>query len=75
VDESCGRLVPPNDANALAASLRELIFDSHLRGILGETARARAVEISMQASPYSLYQILRRALRDSDQPAAEVSLA
>lgn len=42
VDETCGLLVPPDDAQALAQSLRELIEASALRRRLAQTGRARA---------------------------------
>ena len=38
----CGRLVPPGDAGALAAALRELLADDALRARLGGAGR-RAV--------------------------------
>ena len=42
VDESCGVLVPPNEAEALAAALRALIQDPARRHTLGAAAPARA---------------------------------
>jgi glycosyltransferase involved in cell wall biosynthesis len=45
VDDSCGVLVPPGDANALAASLRSLIQDQTLRARLGEAGPARARQL------------------------------
>jgi glycosyltransferase involved in cell wall biosynthesis len=42
VDESCGVLVPPDQASALAASLRGLILDQKLRLTLGAAGPARA---------------------------------
>ena len=41
VDESCGRLVPARDAQALASVLRELAGDPALCGHLGRAGRAR----------------------------------
>ncbi|MBC8030768.1 MAG: glycosyltransferase [Pyrinomonadaceae bacterium] len=45
VDESCGLLVPPGDAEALAASLRRLIEDENLRRSLGASGPLRAQEL------------------------------
>lgn len=45
IDESCGRLVQPGDAKALAASLRQLIEDRAIRIKLGEAASARARQL------------------------------
>ena len=42
IDDTCGILVPPDDANALAAVLRQLIKDSTLRTQMGESGPARA---------------------------------
>lgn len=42
VDDSCGVLVPPDDAHKLAASLRRLIQDRTLRANLGAAGPARA---------------------------------
>ncbi len=39
-----GFLVPPGDANALAAAIRELIDDPHKRHALGEAGQRRAAE-------------------------------
>ena len=36
--------MPPRDAEALAASINELLHNADLRGRLGETARARVCE-------------------------------
>jgi glycosyltransferase involved in cell wall biosynthesis len=46
VDLSCGRLVPPGDDVALAATLEELIESSALRRQLSQQAPARAEAIS-----------------------------
>ena len=42
VDDSCGRLVAPNDRTALASALRTLIEDRELRARLSSAAPARA---------------------------------
>jgi glycosyltransferase involved in cell wall biosynthesis len=45
VTESCGRLIPPDDAGALAACLRAWIRTPDLRRTLGNAGPARAVEL------------------------------
>ena len=45
VDETCGLLVPPRDAQALAAALRRLLGDEALRIRLGRQARIRRREL------------------------------
>jgi glycosyltransferase involved in cell wall biosynthesis len=45
VDSSCGMLVPPGDARALAETLRGLIQDSTLRERLGAAGPTRAREL------------------------------
>lgn len=47
VDESAGRLVPPDDATALAAALIELLTDDERRARLGEGGRRRAAEFDI----------------------------
>jgi glycosyltransferase involved in cell wall biosynthesis len=42
--DGCGRLVPPGDADALAAAIGELLADSEQAAELGANARARCVE-------------------------------
>jgi glycosyltransferase involved in cell wall biosynthesis len=44
VDDTVGRLVPPDDVTELAAALAELLTDSALRSELGAAAHARVVE-------------------------------
>ena len=41
VDDSVGRLVPPDDVDALSAALGELLGDTDLRAALGAAGRAR----------------------------------
>jgi glycosyltransferase involved in cell wall biosynthesis len=45
VDESCGKLVAPDDANALGEGLRSLITNPHERAILASGGRSRAEQL------------------------------
>jgi glycosyltransferase involved in cell wall biosynthesis len=56
VDDSCGVLVPPGDARALAAALERLIVDRPFRATLAAGAPARARRLSDPAT-----QMLRLA--------------
>ncbi|MCS6976316.1 MAG: glycosyltransferase family 4 protein [Gemmatales bacterium] len=62
VDESCGRLVPPDDAEALAETLRRLIEDGELRRQLGANGPARAESL---CNPQWQMQRLKEALAAS----------
>jgi glycosyltransferase involved in cell wall biosynthesis len=46
VDDTCGRLVPPNDPMELAAALRDLVADADKRAALAQNAPARGMAIS-----------------------------
>jgi glycosyltransferase involved in cell wall biosynthesis len=50
VDESCGILTEPGDAEALGAALRELVLQPELRRRLGAGGPARAAELCDPAS-------------------------
>ena len=63
-DDECGRLIEPDDVEALAAALVELGHDPGLREKLGETARERAEAFSTAAANtklLALYEALVRA--------------
>jgi len=58
VDDSCGRLVQPNNAPALASALKLLVEDRALRQTLGEAGFARAsslCDVSSQMSRLRKY--------------------
>jgi glycosyltransferase involved in cell wall biosynthesis len=58
-----GRLVPPRDADALAATLRELLVDPALRARLGAGGRARVqAEFDVRVVCERLAAIYREAL-------------
>ena len=53
-DEKTGLLVPPNDANALAAAMRRLLQDADLRGRMS-TAALTKVELFRRSVGRSAY--------------------
>ena len=58
VDDSCGRLVQPNNAPVLASALKLLVEDRALRQTLGEAGFARAsslCDVSSQMSRLRKY--------------------
>jgi glycosyltransferase involved in cell wall biosynthesis len=61
VDESCGRLVPPDDSSALAETLTHLIDDPTLRQRLGAAGPARARRL---CDPETRLPQLETLLRD-----------
>jgi glycosyltransferase involved in cell wall biosynthesis len=63
-NDECGRLIEPDDVEALAAALVELGHDPGLREKLGETARERAEAFSTAVANtklLALYEALVRA--------------
>ena len=62
VDE-CGRLVPPDDASALAAALTEIGTDPALRDKLGDAARPRAEAFSTDVAAGAMRAIYDRLVR------------
>ena len=62
VDE-CGRLVPPDDASALAAALTEIGTDPALRDKLGAAARPRAEAFSTDVAAGAMRAIYDRLVR------------
>jgi glycosyltransferase involved in cell wall biosynthesis len=57
VDGECGRLVPPDDAGALAAALAALGGDAGLRAKLGAAARLRAEAFSTEVSAAAMCRL------------------
>lgn len=73
VDESCGLLVSPQDARALAAALRRLIQDQPLRARLGAGGPARArklcdVETQMQRLYESFSDVVAESFKATRLP-------
>lgn len=62
VDDSCGRLIPPEDAQALAETLRELIDNAEMRHRLGANGPARAEAL---CNPQRQIQRLHDALKET----------
>ena len=67
VDDSCGRLVPPRDLDALAAALGELISSAGLRASLGAAGVAHA---SARCDPSVVLPQLEAALLSVSVPTA-----
>jgi glycosyltransferase involved in cell wall biosynthesis len=66
VDDDCGRLVPPDDAAALASALVELAEDAGLACKLGDAGIAQAERFSVSAAEarmLALYDALTRSRR------------
>jgi glycosyltransferase involved in cell wall biosynthesis len=70
VDESCGRLVPPNDVGALADALGELLTHAPMRFSLGEHGPSRAKAI---CTPLSQIRKLFQIIAAVGQPGASLS--
>jgi glycosyltransferase involved in cell wall biosynthesis len=62
-DGETGLLVPPGDADALAAALRTLLLDPPRRRRMGEAARAGALELDTEACVARIEDVYRRAAR------------
>ncbi|HTL88128.1 MAG TPA: glycosyltransferase family 4 protein [Leptolyngbya sp.] len=63
VDRSCGVLVPPNDSQAIAQALKQLITDANARDLLAQAGFARASLLCDPAQQLrKLYEILDRDL-------------
>ena len=57
----CGRLVPPGDADALAASIAELLGDAELRLRLGEAGRREAQRYDWSRVAERVLEVYERA--------------
>ena len=76
VDETCGALVPPNDASALAGALTRLIENRALRLELGATGPARARELcDLEVQMQRLQKILSSVCGTRDQCKSESPIA
>lgn len=62
VDGQCGRLVPPQDANALAGAILELVGDMPRRQVMGLAARQRVLSLFSQEACVQRYERLYRGL-------------
>jgi glycosyltransferase involved in cell wall biosynthesis len=62
-DGECGRLVAPEDVDALAAALIELGRDEALRAKLGEAAQARAEAFSTAVAREKLLAVYAELVR------------
>jgi glycosyltransferase involved in cell wall biosynthesis len=75
VEHETGFLVPPRDAEALAAAILRLAQDRDLRARLGEAGRRRAEELFSLAACVDRYEALYRALGADDPPPVSAILA
>ena len=64
VDGETGLLVPPGDADALAAGIRQLLLDSQLRVGLGQAAAQRAAEYRASSVAQSVERAYAGVLGD-----------
>lgn len=70
IDETCGFLIPPHDALALAAALRRLIADRALRLSLGQRAQARPVALCEPARQMrQIEQVLGSVVQGVGRPS------
>lgn len=75
-DGATGTLVPPRDANALAAAIRQYLVDPDLRRSHGQAGRERVLHDFRQEVIWdALYQEYVRLLREKDIPVPEFSPA
>ncbi|HEV2704740.1 MAG TPA: glycosyltransferase family 1 protein, partial [Pyrinomonadaceae bacterium] len=61
--EQSARLLPPTDAEALAANVAELLADVNLRRRLSEAGLARAQEFSWEKTARATLEVYREAAR------------
>lgn len=66
VDDASGRLVAPDDIDALALALRQLVTDAGLRGRLGHAARARAsLHCDLGRQMQRMHDVLSRVVQSA----------
>jgi glycosyltransferase involved in cell wall biosynthesis len=61
VDETCGRLYPPNDVDRAADALAELLSDPELTAMLGASARERAGAFGLESARARFEAVLAKA--------------
>jgi glycosyltransferase involved in cell wall biosynthesis len=74
-DETNGLLVPPGDADALAAALGRLLGDAALRDRLGQAARERSESYSVAAIAGRYRAVLHAAMTGPTERGASVAAA
>lgn len=78
LNESTGLLVPPHDADALAAGIQRLVVDGGLRRRLGEQARVRVEQSFDEADIHKrlirLYTVAERSTQDMSSERTDPGL-
>ena len=67
-DSGAGRLVPVDDVEALSRTIEELLADGEARHAMGQAARRRALDFSLQANTDAYADVFERVLTASARP-------
>jgi len=67
-DSGAGRLVPVDDVEALSRTIEEMLADGEARHAMGQAARRRALDFSVQANTDRYADVFERVLTASARP-------